>query len=440
MKEIQVVVLTGGMGLSLFPMNSHQFKHLLPVANKPLLAYVIEKLTQSYLTQFIFVCNSDNRNDVERFVDSRFHWPKKLAKSSTFYASERCSSPVESIAELLSQNVINRDFLIINGDLLTDCNINELIDYHYINENLITAACYSSQTSKLVLVTEEQSNNIITVTNQDELKSKGLRLRPAMINRHKSFEVKTAFDFAGIFMVSHKLKPVILYTNNNFVHFGDEVIPFVAKYQYNSRLLSMINSQVETSKTEEEAIEEHEENNLFIQAPKKIGRIQIQAYFFKGYNKRVNSLAEYIQINLEAIDLMAKSPVFAFTENNDKLLEVEADPKSNRRPAPNIISAEAEVANLPGVKKSVIGKNCRIGKNVTISNTIILKDTEIEDGCKIENCCIGMRVTIKAGSDLKDCTIGDMCIVNEKSKLVNDVMSFRGNEEVEIIRKASFNT
>jgi ADP-glucose pyrophosphorylase len=391
------------------------------------------------MTQFIFVCNSDNKNDVERFVDSRFHWPKKLAKSTVFYASERYSSPVEAIAELLSQNIINRDFLIVNGDLLTECNINELIDYHYINDNLITAACNASPTSRVVLLTEEQSNNIISVTNQDELKSKGLKLRPIMMNRHKSFEIKTGSDFAGIFMVSQKLKPVILYTNNNFVHFGDEFIPFVANYQYNSKLLSMINSQVETSKNEEDGTEDDEENNLFAQPSAKITRIKVQVYLFKGYNKRVNSLAEYIQINLEAIDLMNKNPVFTFTENNDKLLEVEADPNSKRRPAPNIISAEAEIANLLDIKKSVIGKNCRIGKNVIISNSIILKDTEIEDGCKIENCCIGMRAIIKAGSHLKDCAIGDMCLVSEKSKLVNDVMSFRGNDGVEIIRKASFN-
>jgi hypothetical protein len=118
-----------------------------------------------------------------------------------FDASDRYSTPVEAISELLIKNVISRDFLIVNGDLLTECNTNELIDCHYINQNLIRSVCHTNQISKLVLATEDQSNNIISETSQDNSKSKGFKLRSSLTTRHKSFEVKIALDFAVIFMV-----------------------------------------------------------------------------------------------------------------------------------------------------------------------------------------------------------------------------------------------
>lgn len=57
MKEIQVVVNLSGYGYNLFPYTEKTHKHLLPISNKPILAFVMEKLNQHFFTDFIFICN-----------------------------------------------------------------------------------------------------------------------------------------------------------------------------------------------------------------------------------------------------------------------------------------------------------------------------------------------------------------------------------------------
>jgi hypothetical protein len=118
----------------------------------------------------------------------------------------------------------------------------------------------------------------------------------------------------------------------------------------------MINSQATTANKNDSDMEEDEDINEPKQSSTKVTRIQIQAYFFDGYNKRVNSLAEYIQINREAIEIMTRNPVFVVAENNDKMLEMPSEHNQRRRPTTNILPAEADISNLVSFRKSVIGK------------------------------------------------------------------------------------
>ncbi len=44
------------------------------------------------------------------------------------------------LLELYSKGILFWDFLLFNGDNITECNLNDLVDRHYINENDVTVS------------------------------------------------------------------------------------------------------------------------------------------------------------------------------------------------------------------------------------------------------------------------------------------------------------
>ena len=52
------------------------------------------------------------------------------------------------------------------------------------------------------------------------------------------------------------------------------------------------------------------------------------------------------------------------------------------------------------IQDSIIGRKCKIGKDVRIINSIIWSNVTIEDGAVVENTIVGDSVTIKSGVDV----------------------------------------
>lgn len=425
MKEIQVVILIGGYGYSLFPLTEKQYKHLLPIANKPLLAYVVEKLQAHYFTNFIFVCNNENKNDIERYFEEKFIWSKRIPKTTYYYAPERYLSSTQALADLCSKYVITKDILLINGDLLTSCNLNNLIDYHYVNDNDITAVVVDSKDSESLIVADKDEN-MLKITDREELKFKGLYFRSSIIQRNMEMQTYSNKDLAHVFVINRQLFNILPKLSEKFHNFEDELLPFLVEHQYNKKLLREIHNikdDVKDNVSQDINSDELEEK-----------RYRINCYLFNGYNRRVNSLKEYVQLNFEALSMYRNSPVFQFTENNEPVMPPNSDDKNKGQG--NIISVDNDISPETIIRKCIIAKNCKIGKS-QLKNCIVLKDTIIEDDCILDNCFIGARAIIHAKSKLVDCTVADHYTVKEDSNVNNEVLITRESQEVEVIRKSS---
>lgn len=75
------------------------------------------------------------------------------------------------------------------------------------------------------------------------------------------------------------------------------------------------------------------------------------------------------------------------------------------------------------VTKSVIGSNCKIGKNCQLLNAYLMNGVTVEDNCKLMYCVVGDSVKIGKNSELIDGTvIGAKCILPANTKLSNAVV------------------
>lgn len=126
-------------GYNLYPFTEVTQLHLLPIANKPALAYLLEKLISHYFTDFIFICNHVNWDSIHYYIKNIFEWPENMNVQYQFYNAENYQDITESLAHLYKDEILTKDFLLIKGDCITECNFNDLVDYHYLNSYTITS-------------------------------------------------------------------------------------------------------------------------------------------------------------------------------------------------------------------------------------------------------------------------------------------------------------
>jgi mannose-1-phosphate guanylyltransferase/phosphomannomutase len=128
---VKAVIMAGGEGSRLRPLTSNQPKPLLPIANRPMMEHVIDLLRQHGITDIVVTLAFMPDAIRQHFGDGSDYGV------SIEYVVEReplgTAGSVKNAAHLLDE-----PFLVISGDVLTDIDISEIIEFHREKEALVT--------------------------------------------------------------------------------------------------------------------------------------------------------------------------------------------------------------------------------------------------------------------------------------------------------------
>eukprot|EP00979_Chaetoceros_neogracilis_P008185 scaffold1810_cov216-Chaetoceros_neogracile.AAC.1 len=81
---------------------------------------------------------------------------------------------------------------------------------------------------------------------------------------------------------------------------------------------------------------------------------------------------------------------------------------------PGMIGNKSKVDSECSIYRTVIGHNCTIGKNVSISDSHLWQDVTVEDGATISEAILCNHSVIKKGATVpKGCVIGRGCVIDE---------------------------
>lgn len=137
---MKAVILAGGKGIRLRPYTIIIPKPLVPLGDRAILEILIGRLKKYGITD-LTLCVNHLSNLIIAYFGKGKKWGVNIKYS---FEQEFLSTvaPIKLVKDL------PENFLVMNGDLLTDLDFKELYNYHIENKSLITVATYN-RTAKI---------------------------------------------------------------------------------------------------------------------------------------------------------------------------------------------------------------------------------------------------------------------------------------------------
>ena len=121
--DIQTVVMAGGQGTRLRQLTSNRPKPMVPVVNKPLMEHIIELLKRHGFGDIVVTLQFLPTLIENYFGDGEAHGVRMS------YVTEE--SPLGTAGSVKNaRSLLNRTFLVVSGDALTDIDLRAATDFH----------------------------------------------------------------------------------------------------------------------------------------------------------------------------------------------------------------------------------------------------------------------------------------------------------------------
>ncbi len=129
---MKAVIMAGGLGSRLKPLTHIIPKPLLPLGERTILEFVIDRLSKHGFKDIIVATNFQS-DLFEAYLKDGSH----LGVNITYSKEEKSLGTVGPLS-LLKEGLGNEPFLVVNGDILTNLNFKDLLDFHLKNNADLT--------------------------------------------------------------------------------------------------------------------------------------------------------------------------------------------------------------------------------------------------------------------------------------------------------------
>ena len=131
---MKAIILAAGYATRLYPLTKNMPKPLLPIANKPIIEYILDQINTIGQIDVVYVIT--NNKYYQHFLNWANDFHKKNASSKRLeiindgtMTNESRLGSIGDIHYVISQKDLNDDLFIVAGDNLFDFQLNDLITY-----------------------------------------------------------------------------------------------------------------------------------------------------------------------------------------------------------------------------------------------------------------------------------------------------------------------
>ncbi|KAK6204971.1 translation initiation factor eIF2B subunit [Scheffersomyces amazonensis] len=405
-------VIVCGSGKSLSPFSRIRStgtpKALLPIANRPMIDYVLEWCEKAFFPRVTIVADSDCQEEIERAIGNFKVNYAKVKQENADESGVDSNDGHNTIIDVLPLDTDNtgeillhlyksssslddyRSFVILPCDFITNLPPQVLIEAYRNKEDsdvglLVT---YYNQLDiedkkskifpKNYTIYSELSDGkcqlLDMYSNEDIDFHKALQIRTQMCWRHGNSTISTKLLNSGIFFGS---KDAI------FKIFDENPDKVTDSYFKNRPITKIVRDLGRRSWRHSSAKE-------------TIGCIVLpqQATFFRNNN---------LPVLMEANRYFMKAQAIA------KATQGSGQPQKDKTAAnvgiDSLVGDNTTLGERTNVKRSVVGSNCIIGKRVKLTGCLILNNVTIDDDVQLENCIIGNNAIIHSKSRLTNCNV-----------------------------------
>ncbi len=345
---IKALILAGGKGARLRPLALHTPKPIVPLANIPFLFFQIDHIKRAGITEIILSLSYQPRKIIDIFGDGISYG---MTMRYTHEELPRGTAGAFKAAE----NLIEDTTVVLNGDVLTDTDLRDVIEYHkqkgadatIVMARVMNPAGYglveADADGKVVRFTEKPAEDEVT---GDTINAGIYILEPSILARIPS-EGPQTFE--------RDLFPALLQEGARFY-----------------------------------------------------------AYLSRTYWQDIGSPQKYLEAHYGIISGRMKLPCYplkACPPNDWEKKQVTIDSYS-------ILDGGCVIKPGVMIENSVLGEDCRVEEGALIRDSVIWSGTRIRPHARIERAILGRQCHIGEGARLRPGTVlGDKTIVTDYSIL-----------------------
>jgi len=151
-----VVLMLGGLGTRLRPLTNDTPKPMLRVGNKPILETIIEGFKQFGYTNFIFSVNYK-----KEVIQDYFQNGEAFDVTIEYIEEDKKMGTAGALS--LLKNRPTKPFFVMNGDLLTQINFDQLMQFHMEHESVATMCVREFEYQIPYGVIETNGTDLVTI-------------------------------------------------------------------------------------------------------------------------------------------------------------------------------------------------------------------------------------------------------------------------------------
>ncbi|KAJ1431773.1 Nucleotidyl transferase domain [Sesbania bispinosa] len=456
--DFQVVVLGGGVSKKLHPLVSQELpKALLPVANRPVLSYVLESLELSNLKDLIVVVEGE---------DTALHVGGWISGA---YA-DRLHVEVAAVPEdvgtagairAIAHHLTAKDILVVSGDLVSDVPLGAVAATHRRHDAVVTAMLCSAPVSgpsesvssggkdktkkpgRYDLIGLDPTKQFLLHIATGAEVEKDLRIQKSISRAVGQIEIRADLMDAHLYAFKRSVLLEVLDQKGAFHSLKHDVLPYLVRSQLRSEVLLNGIPQAEENGTEKVISQSNQQmlsqilanaseptfhlrHALCPNGSTSVRRTHKCCVYIAGSSKycaRLNSLQAYIDINRDVIGEANHLSGYSFSAHNN-IIHPSAELGAKTTVGPHCMLGEgSQMGDKCSVKRSVIGRHCRIGASVKVVNSVVMNHVTIGDSCSIQGSVICSNVQLQERAVLKDCQVGAGFVVTAGSECKGEVLA-----------------
>ncbi|MDQ7085354.1 MAG: sugar phosphate nucleotidyltransferase [Sulfurovum sp.] len=132
-KVNKVILMVGGLGTRLRPLTENTPKPMLPVGGKPILQTIVEKFV-SYGFVNIVMCIGYKSHVIQDFFEDG----SRFGANIEYILEDKRMGTAGALSLLSVKQTPKEPFFVMNGDLLTNVNLEHLLNFHLQNNSTAT--------------------------------------------------------------------------------------------------------------------------------------------------------------------------------------------------------------------------------------------------------------------------------------------------------------
>jgi mannose-1-phosphate guanylyltransferase len=310
---MEAIILAGGFGTRLKPLTYSRAKSLLPILNKPMITYLIESLPES-VNKVILAVNYKKKQIEEYF--------KKNNLNKEIIVNDEPKPLGTGGAVKYAEKHISDSFLVLNSDIISSLNLNQMINFHNKKKSISTISLWP--------VKNVAEFGVADVIEDDKI--------IGFVEKPKPEEAPSNFINAGAYLLETEVLDYI--KSNKFVSMEKEIFPIII-----------------------------EDFNRFY------------GFKFKGYWMDIGRISSYYNVHSFLLDLnklnnfigdnvIQNGYINRCTIGDNTIIGSKSKLDSS------IIFDNVSIGDEVVLKNSIVGENCKIFNNSNIRNSII-GDNEI---------------------------------------------------------------